>query len=75
MTTFIPYDILKADYEQFKKTLESKKPFERYVEDLKFIRTLIQGAKIEGLDKDVFEYREIEKQDIEKLRDLGYNVK
>ena len=75
MTTFIPYDVLKADYEQFKKTLENKKPPERYIEDLKFIRTLIQGAKIEGLEKDVFEYQKVEKQDIEELKALGYNVK
>lgn len=73
--TYIPsYNQLKASYENFK----AKPPqdlFERYAQELIHVRNLIASAKLEGLDEDVFEYQKIEKQNVEELHSLGYNVK
>ena len=73
MTTIFSYKELKASYEQFKKALP-KDMFERYAQELKHVRGLIQSAKLQGLEKDVFEYQKIEKESVEHLRAMGYRI-
>lgn len=74
MTSIITYDQMKYFYEKFKQNLPKDK-LERYYQEFTFMQNLINFAKKQGLEKDVFEYQKIQNAAIEQLKKLGHNVK
>lgn len=71
MTTIITYEQMKAFYNNFKNNLPDDL-FTRYYNEFSFMKSLIQFAKKQGLEKDVFEYQKIQDQAVEELKKLGY---
>ena len=74
MTSFISYEQMKLAYNDFKKNLPQDK-FDRYYTEFSFMKTLIEFAKKQGLEKDVFEYKKVQKDAAQNLIDMGYTVK
>ena len=74
MTTIFTYNDLRRSYLEFKNNLP-KEPFERYTTELMHLRYLIQSAKDQGLEKDVFEYKKAQEETAQNLRNMGYTVK
>ena len=74
MTYVISYEEMKASYEKF-KSKPHKNLFDKCTQELNYVRNLICLAKDKGIEQDIFEYQKIEKESLEQLRALGYNVK
>lgn len=74
MTYVLSYNEMKNNYEKFKINLPDDS-FERYAQELTHVRNLINSAKLQGLEEDVFEYQKIEENDIKELQALGYKIK
>ncbi len=73
MTTIITYSEIKNQYEKFKKN-PPEDEFERWYLQYSFAKNLINFAKKQNLDKDIFEYNKVKDEAAQKLRDMGYNV-
>jgi len=73
MSSIITYEQLKNYYNEFKKN-PPKDAYDRYASELRQVRNLIETAKLNGLEKDVFEYQKTEKAVIDKLTQMGYTV-
>ena len=65
------YDKMKEFYSEFKNNPPEDK-FTRYYKEYSFMNSLIEFAKKQGLEKDVFEYEKIQKSAVENLKKLGY---
>lgn len=73
MTTIITYEDVKNMYARFKSNLPQDK-FTRYYKEFSFMSSLIDFAKKQNLEKDVFEYRKIQENAAQQLRDMGYKI-
>ena len=73
MTTIITYNEMKDLYGKFKQNPPEDKFYALYSE-YKFMKSLIQLAKLNNMDKDLFEYRKIQEKTAEELRNMGYKV-
>lgn len=74
MTSFITYEQVKLAYNDFKKNLPQDK-FDRYYTEFSFMNSLIEFAKNQGLEKDVFEYKKIQEDAAKNLKDMGFPIK
>ncbi len=72
MTNILSYSEMQQMFEQFQKNLPQDS-FTRYHREYTFTKSLIEFAKKQGLEDDVFQYQQIQKKDIEELKKLGYN--
>lgn len=70
MTSMVTYDQMKNFYENFKNDLP-KDPVIRYFKEYSFMNSLIEFAKKQGLEADVFEYEKIKEAAAKQLRALG----
>ncbi len=70
MTSIITYEQMKDFYSKFKDDLP-KDPIIRYFKEYSFMNSLIEFAKKQGLEKDVFEYEKIKEIAAKELRALG----
>ena len=73
MTTIITYEQMKEFYRQFKNNPQGDN-VSRCIQELNFMKSLIEFAKKQGLNKDVFEYKKIQEETANKLRDMGYKI-
>ena len=73
MTSIITYEQMKNFYSEFK----NNPPQDAFIKNYKeytFMKSLIEFAKNKGLDNDVFEYKKIQKESAENLRNMGYKI-
>ena len=73
MTTFITYEQMKNFYQEFKNNPPKDKTA-RCLQELNFMKSLIDFAKKQGLKKDVFEYKKIQENAAQQLRDMGFKI-
>ncbi len=73
MTSIITYDQMKKFYQEFKNNPPADK-FCRCLQELNFMRSLIDFAERQNLEKDVFEYKKIQEAAAQQLREMGYKV-
>lgn len=73
MTSIITYEQMKNFYNEFKKN-PPQDAFMRSYKEFTFMKGLIEFAKKQGLDDDVFEYQKIQKESAQNLRNMGYKV-
>ena len=75
MTLILNYKEIKQKYEKFKSNLPDGE-FAKNYEELKYVRALINAIKKENIMEKIDKYKEIEKNNLEKLKKLGYkNIK
>ena len=73
MTTIVTYEQMKNFYNEFKKN-PPQDNFIKHYKEFSFMKSLIEYAKKQGLEEDVFEYQKIQKESAEKLISMGYKV-